>query len=81
MPNRLSFEDAVRLFKEWGFQVDPGPNPEEVTLILQEDNYQTYAVHPAKMLPEMAEIALYIRCWNGASLYNTENTRASLTYD
>jgi hypothetical protein len=81
MPKQLSFEDAVRLFKGWGFQVEPGPNPDEVTLILQGDGYQTYAVHPATMLPEIAKVALHIRWRNGAMLRDTENLRASLTYD
>jgi hypothetical protein len=65
MLNQLSFEDAVRLFKGWGFQVEPGPQPNEVTLIIQGDNYRTYAVHPAAILPEMAKTALFIRRRNG----------------
>ena len=81
MPKQLSFEDAVRLFKGWGFQVEPGPHPEEVTLILQGDNYRTYAVHPAKMLPEIAKVALHIRWRNGTMLRDTENLRVGLTYD
>jgi hypothetical protein len=62
----LSFEDAVRLFKIWGFQVEPGPRPEEVTLILEAPNHQTYCVHPACLLPQMAAIALRVRMQNGA---------------
>jgi hypothetical protein len=81
MPKHLSFEDAVRLFKGWGFQVEPGPHPSEVTLILQEDNYRTYAVHPATMLPEIAKVALHIRWRNGTMLRDTENTLTGLTYD
>ena len=81
MPKQLSFEDAVRLFKGWGFQVEPGPHPDEVTLILQGDDYQTYAVHPATMLPEIAKVALHIRWRNGTMLRNTENLRVGLTCD
>ena len=61
----LSFEDAVRLFKSWGFQVEPGPRPEEVTLIIDAPDYRMYGVHPARMLPQMAAIALRVRMQNG----------------
>ena len=61
----LSFEDAVRLFKSWGFQVEPGPRPEEVTLIIDAPDHRTYGVHPARMLPQMAAIALRVRMQNG----------------
>jgi hypothetical protein len=79
MPKQLSFEDAVRLFEGWGFQVEPGLHSGEVTLILQEDDHRTYAVHPATMLPEMAKVALHIRWWNGTMLHDTENPRVGLT--
>jgi hypothetical protein len=81
MLNQLSFEDAVRLFKGWGFQVEPGPQPNEVTLIIQGDNYWTYAVHPATILPEIAKVALHIRWRNGTMLRDTENLHPSLTCD
>jgi hypothetical protein len=45
----LSFEDAVRLFKQWGFQVEPGPRPEEVTLILEGPGHRTYAVYEPQL--------------------------------
>jgi hypothetical protein len=60
----LSFEDAVRLFKQWGFQVEPGPRPEEVTLILEGPSHRTYAVYEASMLPQIAAVALDIRWHN-----------------
>ena len=60
----LSFEDAVRLFKQWGFQVEPGPRPEEVTLILEGPGHRTYAVYEASMLPQIASVALDIRWQN-----------------
>jgi hypothetical protein len=62
----LSFEDAVRLFKGWGFQVEPGPSPEEVTLILDAPDHRTYCVHPASILTQMAAVALRVRFLNGA---------------
>jgi hypothetical protein len=61
----LSFEDAVRLFKEWGFIVEPGPRPEEVTLLLEGPDYRTYSVTDAHELPELAAAALRIRWQNG----------------
>ena len=64
--NPPSFEDAVRLFKSWGFQVEPGPRPEEVTLILDEPDCRVTSVHPACLLPELAAVALRVRFLNGA---------------
>jgi hypothetical protein len=81
MLKKLSLEDAVRLFKAWGFQVEPGPKPNKVTLIIQGDDYRMYAVHPAVMLPEIAKVALHIRWRNGTMLHDTENLRPSLTCD
>jgi hypothetical protein len=60
----LSFEGAVRLFKQWGFQVEPGPRPEEVTLILEGPGHRTYAVYEASILPQIAAAALDIRWQN-----------------
>jgi hypothetical protein len=80
MSKQLSFEDAIKLFKGWGFQVEPGPHPNEVTLILEEDGHRTYAVHPAKMLPEIAKTALYIR-WRNGSVMRRQDQRAGLTCD
>jgi len=75
----LSFEDAVRLFKQWGFQVEPGPRPEEVTLILEGPGHRTYAVYEASMLPQIAAVALDIRWQNRvvAGAYKTWGRRAS----
>ncbi len=61
----LSFEDAVHLFKSWGFQVDPGPGPEEVTLILNASDHRTYSVCPVDALTQMAIVALRVRLVNG----------------
>jgi hypothetical protein len=57
----LSFEEAVRLFQEWGFRVEPGPLPEEVTLIIDAPDHRNYSVYPAVMLPDIATAALDVR--------------------
>jgi hypothetical protein len=62
----LSFEDAVRLFKEWGFQVEPGPRPGEVTLIIEAADHRCCTVYDASMLPQIATVALEIRWQNGS---------------
>ena len=62
----LDTSDAVKLFKRWGFQVEPGPRPEEVTLILEGPDYRTYSVYEAHMLPQMAAVALKVRWQNGS---------------
>ena len=61
----LTFEDAIRLFKQRGFQVEPGPSPEEVTLILEGPDYRNCPVHDARDLPAMAAVALRVRWQNG----------------
>ncbi len=60
------FEDAVRLFKEWGFQVEPGPQAGEITLISEGPDYRNYSVYPANLLPQIAAAALNVRWRNGA---------------
>ena len=62
----LTFEEAVRLFQRWGFRVEPGPRPEEVTLILEEPGSRTVAVYDAQMIPQIAATALRVRWQNGA---------------
>ena len=57
----LSFEAAVNLFKEWGFIVEPGPQPEEITLIIDAPDHRNYSVCPAAMLPQIAAVALDAR--------------------
>lgn len=61
----LSFQDAVRLFSEWGFQVEPGPRSAEVTLIQIGADYQSYGVYDVELLPAMAAAALRVRWING----------------
>jgi hypothetical protein len=57
----MSLEEAVRLFKAWGFRVEPGPQPDEVTLIIDAPDHRNYSVHPAHMLPAIAAAALAVR--------------------
>ncbi len=64
----LTFEDAIKLFREWGFGVEPGPLPGEVTLISEGEDYRTTCVHPAGMLVQIAAVALRVRFQNGAVL-------------
>jgi len=64
----LSFSEAVRLFEQWGFQVEAGPRAGEVTLILDIPEGRTYAVHPVELLPQMAISALAVRWRNGAGV-------------
>jgi len=59
------FEDAIRLFKLWGFRVEPGSRPEEVTLILKGPGYRTYTVYDAHLLPTIAAEGLRARWQNG----------------
>lgn len=71
----LSFEDAVRLFKSWGFRVEPGPRPEEVSLIIEAPDHRTYCVYPASQLPQLAAIALRVRIQNGEMYEASYNLR------
>ncbi len=73
----LSFEDAVKLFKQWGFVVEPGPRPEEVTLILEGPDYRTYSVYEAHMLPQIAAVAMQVRWQNGFVPLRTRNAGSS----
>lgn len=61
----LSFEEAVHLFRQWGFQVEPGPRAAEVTLIREEPGYRNYTVYDVEMLPAIAAVALRARWQNG----------------
>ncbi len=62
----LPFEDAVKLFREWGFQVEPGPRADEITLISEGPDYRNYSVYPAGLLPQIAAATLNVRWRNGA---------------
>ena len=64
----LSFKEAVRLFKEWGYLVEPGPRPEEVTLLIKGPAHRSYHVYDAAELPQLAAAILRVRCTTGAIL-------------
>jgi hypothetical protein len=57
----MSFEEAVRLFKAWGFRVEPGPQPDEVTLIIDSPDHRNFSVYPAEQLPAIAAVALGVQ--------------------
>ena len=58
---KLSFERAVQLFQEWGFQVEEGPGHEEVTLILEGPAHRSHYVYEVDQLPQIAEATLRVR--------------------
>jgi hypothetical protein len=64
----LSFEEAVQLFKGWGFLVEQGPRPGEVTLIHEGPDHRSYYVCEPEKLPEMAAAVLRVRWRTGAML-------------
>ena len=53
---KLSFEKAVQLFKEWGFLVQQGTK--EVTLTVEGPNHRSYCVCQPEELAEMATAVL-----------------------
>jgi hypothetical protein len=61
----LSFEKAVQLFEGWGFLVEQGPRPGEVTIILEGQTHRSYYVCEPGTLLEMAAAALRVRWCNG----------------
>jgi hypothetical protein len=65
---KLSFEKAVQLFKQWGFQVLPGPRTEEVTVILEGPTHRSYCVCQPEQLAEMAVAILRQRLRTGAMM-------------
>jgi len=64
----LSFEKAIRLFKAWGFLVEPGPGTEEVTLVLEGLTHRSSYVFKAGQLPQIAAAALRLRWRSGVLL-------------
>ena len=64
----LSLKKAVRLFKGWGFLVEPGPGTEEVTLVLERPVHRSYYVYKRAQLPQIATAALRVRWRTGALL-------------
>lgn len=63
---KLSFDKAVQLFKEWGFLVVQGPRDGEITLILEGPGHRSYYVCETEKLPEMAKSVLGMRWFTGA---------------
>ncbi|MBN1872592.1 MAG: hypothetical protein JXA33_00040 [Anaerolineae bacterium] len=61
----LTYQEAINLFKQWGFQVEPGPRTGEVTLLLKNDDGCTYSVQEQAMLPKIAAVILAVRWRNG----------------
>jgi hypothetical protein len=64
----LSFEKAIRLFKGWGFLVEPGPGTEEITLVLERLAHRSYYVYRRAQLPQIATAALRVRWRTGVLL-------------
>ena len=60
----LSYQEAVHLFRRWGFQVEPGPGGNEVTLIVETQDSRTCTVHPVDRLPRIAALSLAARWRN-----------------
>lgn len=68
MTESLSYAEAVHLFEQWGFRVEAGPRPHEVTLILEGADSRTYLVYDVALLPQIAEVVLQTRWRNGKVL-------------
>ena len=68
---KLSFEKAAQLFEEWGFQVQPGPRTEEVTLTLEGPTYRSYCVCEPEQLADMATAILRQRLRTGGIFLNS----------
>lgn len=64
---KLSFERAVQLFQGWGFRVEEGPGPEEVTLIIEGPAHRSYHVYEVAQLPQIAAAVLRVR-WNTGAI-------------
>ncbi len=55
---KLSFEQAVQLFEEWGFLVQQGPRAEEITLIVEGPEHRSHCVCQPDELTQMASVIL-----------------------
>jgi len=71
----LSFDSAVALFKQWGFEIEVGPRVGEVTLILEGPDFRTTTVYEACMLPDIAGAAQQARWQNGACVARSSEAR------
>ena len=74
-PEKLSFEKAAQLFKEWGFLVEFGPRASEVTLILDGVSHRTFCVCEPGQLSEMAAAILRVRWQNGAMIASVKDVQ------
>jgi hypothetical protein len=63
----LTYQEAIHLFEQWGFQVESGPRADEVTLILEGPDFRTFTVHPKSVLPQMATVILAVRWRNSTA--------------
>ncbi|MDY0018475.1 MAG: hypothetical protein RBT47_00585 [Anaerolineae bacterium] len=71
MAEFLSYAEAVHLFEQWGFRVEDGPRPHEVTLILEGVDFRTYIVYDVGLLPQIAAVVLRTR-WRNGTVMATE---------
>lgn len=81
--NQLTFEQAVSLCQSWGFIVEPGPQHDEVSLIIDAPDHRNYSVYEAEMLPEIVATMQEVRSRNlslnsAGNLFAKVNTTASL---
>ena len=65
---KLSFQEAVQLFKGWGFLLQQGFRTEEVTLLLEGPTHRSYCVCQPDQLVEMAATVLRHRLRAGAMM-------------
>ena len=65
---KLCFEKGVQLFQGWGFLVEGGPRPGEVTLIPEGPTHSSCYVCESGQLAEMAAVALRQRLRIGAMM-------------
>ena len=63
--DKLSFDNTVQLFKEWGFLVEQGPGHGEVTLVQPEQ--RSYCVCETIQLPRVASAILRVR-WRSVAM-------------
>jgi len=64
----LSLEQALELFKGWGFLLEGGPRAGEVTLILEGPTHRSYNVCEPEQLTEMAAAVLRQRLLTGGMM-------------
>jgi hypothetical protein len=65
---KLSFEEAIQLFRGWGFRVEQGPSISDITLIHEGATHRSYLICEPKQLAEMATSILQVRWRNGTMM-------------